>query len=119
MRSKLDLRLTTSNADVHPAEYPPDAEDSYRGEEDGERLPEACEEWVVVGDDDVAVPHLVDHVQRSELQRGAANGVHEGAVKRVRCLNEFYVGVEFDVAGMYQYTSVRIILVKLTLRLLA
>lgn len=79
-QSRNILRFFTSDADVHPADNPSDTEDADRGSENGQRLPETGQEGVVIGDDDLAVPHLINYVDCGQSERGATNGVHKSPV---------------------------------------
>jgi len=67
-------------AHVQIANHIADGEDSNQASEDSHRFGEARAERVVVGDDKLTVPELVDDVQSGESDGGAAECVQESAV---------------------------------------
>lgn len=60
---------------LYPPNDPPGHEQAHHADEDDERLPERGRQRVVVCDDDLAVPELVDEVARLDGDGRAADGV--------------------------------------------
>ena len=92
-----NLRFFASDADVEFTQQPGKSKDAERRGENDNRLPEAGQKGVVVGelrhklasgpsqrirctDSNVSVPEVIDNVQRSQLERCTPKRIHESAV---------------------------------------
>lgn len=95
---KNNLRFS-ADADIESANEVCDTESTHEGTEDDNRLPEACEEGVIISHDKVLAAEVVDDVQCSQLERRAAHGVHEGAVCADLGRDDRDLRLEFDVAA--------------------
>lgn len=68
--------------------------------EDGQRLAEFGQRWIVVCDDEVAIAELIDHVNGSKCELCSADGVKERPVQAGGVRDERNCGLELDVAAI-------------------
>jgi hypothetical protein len=93
------LVLLPPNTHVQIPNHPADDENEQHAAEDGQGLPEAGEEGVVVCHNQFAIPELIDDVDGSQSEGRAAEGVHEGAVETGGVGDEWDGSFEADVPG--------------------
>lgn len=72
--------LLPREPNLYPADDPPRHEHAHHAEEHDERLPQGRGQWVVVRDDDLAVPELVHEVLRLDGDGRAADCVQVGGL---------------------------------------
>lgn len=93
-----NLRFFT-DADIESANEICDSESTHERAENDNRLPEACEERVVVCHDKVLAAEVVDDIQCGQLECRAAHCVHEGAVCADLGRDDGNLGLELDVTA--------------------
>lgn len=95
---KNNLRFS-ADADIESANEICDSESTHERAEDDNRLPEACEEGVVISHDKVLAAEVVDNVQCRQLECRATHCVHEGAVCADLIRDDGDLGLELDVTA--------------------
>lgn len=88
-----------ADADVESANEICHSEGTHEGAEDDNRLPEACEEGVIISHDQVLATEIVDNIECGQLERRAAHSVHEGAVCADLGRDDRNLRLELDIAA--------------------
>jgi hypothetical protein len=89
--------LALSDARVDAANGPDGGEEGKHAQRDDNGLPVACRPGVVVRDNEIAVPEVVDEVDGGQFKAGATQRVHECPVEAGRVVDERDGGEELDV----------------------
>jgi hypothetical protein len=91
--------LALSNASVNAAQHPDTRKKSKHAECDNDRLPVASSPWVVVSDNQVTVPEVIDKVDSCQAEGRASERVHESPVQACRVVYNWCSGLELDIRG--------------------
>jgi hypothetical protein len=89
-KSMTNLRCTllALYANVQGANSPYRSVQAYHGDENDNGLSEACKEWIVVGDDQLAITEIIYNIDGCECEGRSTGGIHESSVERSGCADE-------------------------------